>query len=183
MQSPMIATVTLNPCLDQHINVDGLVVDGTNRWSRLYRYAGGKGIDVSRAIYEMGGRTIAYGFIGGSVGRTVEILLDEEGVPFSFTPIENETRTNFIITDTRTYRQTRIDAPGPHISKDELDRFIRKMRRIYPKPDLIVISGSVPPGVPTNFYYESVMAARGFKSPPKKQSLKRRSIWLRLALR
>ena len=47
----MIATVTLNPCLDQHINVDGLVVDGTNRWSRLYRYAGGKGIDVSRAIH------------------------------------------------------------------------------------------------------------------------------------
>jgi len=158
----MIATITLNPCLDQHINVDGLVVDGTNRWSRLYRYAGGKGIDVSRAIHEMGGRTIAYGFIGGTVGRAVEILLDEDGVPFSFTPIEQETRTNFIITDTRTYRQTRIDAPGPSISKKDLDRFIRKMRQIYPRPDLVVISGSVPPGVPANFYYVSVMEARGF---------------------
>lgn len=158
----MIATVTLNPCLDQHITVDGLVMDGTNRWSKLHRYAGGKGIDVSRAIHEMSGRTTAYGFIGGPIGRTVEILLDEDGVPFSFTPIQNETRTNFIITDTKTYRQTRIDAPGPSISKKDLERFIRKMRQIYPRPDLMVISGSVPPGVPANFYYTSVMEARNF---------------------
>jgi len=158
----MIATATLNPCLDQHIIVDGLVMDGTNRWSKLHRYAGGKGIDVSRAIHEMGGRTTAYGFIGGDVGRAVEILLDEGGVPFSFTPIKQETRTNFIITDTKTYQQTRIDAPGPSISKKEMDRFIRKMRSIYPKPDLIVVSGSMPPGVPANFYYVSVMEARSF---------------------
>ena len=158
----MIASVTFNPCLDQHITVNGLLMDGTNRWSKLYRYAGGKGIDVSRAIHEMGGRTTAYGFIGGPEGRQVEILLDEEGVPFSFTPIEHETRTNFIITDTRTYKQTRIDAPGPRISKNELERFIRKMRTIYPKPDLIVASGSLPPGVPTNMYYVSIMEARNF---------------------
>ena len=78
----MIATITLNPCLDQHITVDGLVMDGTNRWSKLHRYAGGKGIDVSRAIHEMGGKTTAYGFIGGPVGRQVEILLDiEDPIP------------------------------------------------------------------------------------------------------
>ncbi|MFC2014134.1 1-phosphofructokinase [Chloroflexota bacterium] len=158
----MIVTITLNPCLDQHITVDGLMMDGTNRWSKLRRYAGGKGIDVSRAIHEMGGRTTAYGFIGGPVGRIVEILLDEEGVPFSFTPIEHETRTNFIITDTRTYQQTRIDALGPHISKKELERFIKKMRRIYPKPALIVASGSLPPGVPVNFYNASVTEARNY---------------------
>ena len=96
----MIATVTLNPSLDRTITVYGLVIDETNRWTGTELYAGGKGIDVSRAIHEMGGRTIAYGFIGGATGRTVEILLDEEGVPFSFTPIEGETRTNFIIHDT-----------------------------------------------------------------------------------
>ena len=156
----MIATITLNPCLDQHITVDGLVVDGTNRWSKLHRYAGGKGIDVSRAIHEMGGRTIAYGFIGGPDGRQVEILLDEDGVPFSFTPVGQETRTNFIITDTRTFRQTRIDAPGPYISKNELERFFRKISGIYPKPDLMVASGSVPPGVSPNIYYDIVMEAK-----------------------
>ena len=162
MESALIATVTLNPSLDQHITVDGLVVDGTNRWSRLHRYAGGKGIDVSRAIYEMGGRTVAYGFIGGSIGRAVEILLDEEGVPFSFTPIHRETRTNFIITDSKSSRQTRIDAPGPHISKGEWERFRRKMLRIRPSPDLIVAGGSVPPGIHNDVYYTTIMEAKAF---------------------
>jgi len=162
MKEALIATITLNPSLDQHITVDGLVMDGTNRWSRLHRYAGGKGIDVSRAIHEMGGRTVAYGFIGGPVGRTVEILLDEEEVPFSFTPVQRETRTNFIITDNKTGRQTRIDAPGPHITKDEFERFQRKMLRMRPSPDLIVAGGSLPPGIPNNVYYSMITEAKTF---------------------
>ncbi len=157
----MIATVTLNPSLDEHIMVHGLVVEETNRWVKLLRYAGGKGIDVSRAIHEMGGMTIAYGFIGGPDGRTVEILLDEEGVLFSFTPIKQETRTNFIITDTKTHQQTRIGAPGPHISQRELERFLKKLREIRPSPNLITAGGSVPPGVPDNIYYDIVTEAKG----------------------
>ena len=61
----MIATLTLNPSLDQYIIVHGLMMEETNRWAKVHRYAGGKGIDVSRAIHEMNGITIAYGFIGG----------------------------------------------------------------------------------------------------------------------
>jgi len=162
MNDSLISTITLNPSLDQHLTVDGLVMDGPNRWSRLHRYAGGKGIDVSRAIHEMGGRTIAYGFIGGAVGRAVEIFLDEEGVPLSFTPIKGETRTNFIITDSKTNHQTRIDAPGPHITKGEFARFQRKMQRIRPSPDLIVVGGSAPPGIPSNVYYTIIREAKGF---------------------
>ncbi len=162
----MIATITLNPSLDEDIFVNGLVLDEANRWVRLHHYAGGKGINVSRAIHEMGGITVAYGFIGGPVGRTVEILLDEEGVLFSFTPITQETRTNVIITDTKTSQQTRIDAPGPHISKRGLERFLKKLRQIFPSPDLKVAGGSVPPGVPVNIYYQIVMEAkdRGVKT-------------------
>jgi 6-phosphofructokinase 2 len=162
MNDSLISTITLNPSLDQYLTVDGLVVDGPNRWSRLHRYAGGKGIDVSRAIHEMGGRTIAYGFIGGTVGRAVEIFLDEEGVPFSFTPVKGETRTNFIITDSKTNHQTRIDAPGPHITRGEFERFERKMQRIRPSPDLIVMGGSAPPGIPSNVYYTITLEAKGF---------------------
>ncbi len=158
----MIATVTLNPSLDEHIMVHGLVMEETNRFSRLHRYAGGKGIDVSRATHEMDGISIAYGFIGGANGRVVEILLDEEGVLFSFTPIQQETRTNFIITDTKTNQQTRIGAPGPHISKNELERFQKKMRNIRPSPDLIAAGGSVPPGIPVSIYYDIIMGAKGF---------------------
>ncbi len=158
----MIVTVTLNPSLDQTITVDGLIIDETNRWVSTRLYAGGKGIDVSRAIHEMGDMTTAYGFVGGHAGRTVEILLDEEEVPFSFTPIDQETRTNFIISDTRTEQQTRIDAPGPHISKREFYRFQRKMRHIRPKPDLMVLGGSIPPGIPSDVYYDIITEAKGF---------------------
>jgi len=156
----MIATITLNPSLDEYITVHGLKVDESNRWTNLRHYAGGKGIDVSRAIHEMGGQTIAYGFIGGHEGRTLEILLDEEGVPFSFTPIKQETRTNFIIADTRASQQTIINAPGPHISKRELERFIEKIS-LRPSPDLIVASGSVPPGVPADIYSTIILMAKG----------------------
>jgi len=158
----MIATITLNPSLDEHIMVHGLVVEEANRWEKLYRYAGGKGIDVSRAIHEMGGVSIAYGFIGGANGRVVEILLDEEGVLFSFTPIKQETRTNFIITDTKTRQQTRIGAPGPRISPRELERFNRKLRKMRPSPDMMAVGGSAPPGVPTNIYHGIITEARGF---------------------
>jgi 6-phosphofructokinase 2 len=158
----MIATITLNPSIDEHITVDGLVMEETNRWSKLTLYAGGKGIDVSRAIHEMGGITIAYGFVGGSQGRALEILLDEEGVPFSLTPIRQETRTNFIITDTVTSHQTRIVAPGPHISKKEFERFYRKMKQLRPAPDLLVAGGSVPPGIPDDIYYDIITEAKGF---------------------
>ncbi len=158
----MIATITLNPALDEHITVDGLMVEEANRWIKLRPYAGGKGIDVSRAIHEMDSLSTAYGFIGGATGRTLEILLDEEGVLFSFTPIQKETRTNFIITDTKTNQQTRIDAPGPRISKRELKRFVSKMKTLRPKPDMLIVGGSIPPGVPIDFYYEVVHDSQGF---------------------
>ena len=156
----MIATITLNPSLDEHIIVHGLAMEEVNRWVRRKRYAGGKGIDVSRAIHEMKGLTTAYGFIGGTIGRAVEIFLDEEGVAFSFTPIQGETRTNFIITDSKSLRQTRIDAPGPRISRSEFERFRRKMMRIRPSPDLIVAGGSVPPGIPSDVYYTMILEAK-----------------------
>lgn len=158
----MIATITLNPSLDRTITVHGLKLNESNRWTSLRLFAGGKGIDVSRAIHEMDGRTTAYGFIGGPEGRTLEILLDEEGVPFSFTPVEKGTRTNFIITDTESAQQTIINAPGPHISKRELERFLEKLRRIYPHPDLLVVGGSVPPGVPSDIYYTIIMRAKDY---------------------
>jgi len=111
----------------------------------------------------MRGQTVAYGFIGGSEGRMLEILLDQEGVLFSFTPVEQATRTNFIINDTRAHQQTIINARGPHISRQELERFVEKLRRISPPPDTMVISGSVPPGVPADIYYSLVSETRRYR--------------------
>ena len=158
----MIATVTFNPCLDKHITVNGFKLNETNRWTSLRQDAGGKGIDVSRAIHIMGGKTMAYGFIGGHEGRTLEIMLAENGVPFSFTPIRDETRTCFIIADTRTHQQTRINAPGPRITKKELDIFFRHLWQMSLKPQLLVAAGSIPPGCPDDIYYRLTLEAKGY---------------------
>ena len=156
----MISTVTLNPSLDKTVTVEGLVVDETNRWTSLRRDPGGKGINVSRVLHELGNETIAYGFIGGIDGQILEHLLGEQGVPYDFTSINGQIRSNFIITNLKTRRQTRIDAPGPHVSRNELENLVGKLTHIKPKPDFLVLAGSVPPGVPDDIYRQLIEEAK-----------------------
>jgi 6-phosphofructokinase 2 len=156
----MIATVTLNPSLDRTVTVEELVMDEANRWTSLRRDPGGKGINVSRVIHELGGKTVAYGFIGGIDGETLKHLLQQQGVPFDFTPIKGEVRSNFIIADLESCHQTRIDAPGPHIMRHELQKLVQKVRHISPKPDFLVFAGSVPPAVPADIYRQLIEAAK-----------------------
>jgi len=156
----MIATVTLNPSLDRTVTVEELVIDEANRWTSLRRDPGGKGVNVSRVIHELGGKTVAYGFMGGIDGETLKHLLQQQGVPFDFTPIKGEIRSNFIITDLATRRQTRIDAPGPHILRHELQKLIQKVTHISPKPDFLVFAGSVPPAVPADIYRQLIEVAK-----------------------
>ena len=156
----MIATVTLNPSLDKTITVDRLVLDEANRWTSLRRDAGGKGINVSRVLHELKCDTTAYGFNGGVDGDVLAHLLKRHGVPFDFTHIDGEIRSNLIITNMETRRQTRIDAPGPRVSEEELDSLIAKLRSIKPKPDFLVFAGSVPPGVPKTIYHRMISMAK-----------------------
>jgi len=155
----MIATVTLNPSLDRTVAVEELVLDEANRWTSLRRDPGGKGINVSRVIHELGGKTVAYGFIGGIDGETLKHLLQQQGVHFEFTQIKGEIRSNFIIADESTCRQTRIDAPGPHIMRHELQKLVQKVKHISPKPDYLVFAGSVPPAVPDDIYRQLIESA------------------------
>jgi 6-phosphofructokinase 2 len=176
----MIATVTFNPSLDKAVTVDGLVVDEANRWNSFRRDPGGKGINVSRVIHELGGETIAYGFIGGIDGEILKQLLEQQGVPFDFTAIKGEIRSNFIITDLRTNRQTRIDAPGPAIAQDELEKLVAKIKNIKPKPDFIVFAGSVPPGVPDDIYRKLI---KDIKKQGIKTVLDSDDKWLRYGVK
>ena len=152
----MIVTVTLNPSLDQTVTVEGLVIDEANRWTSLRLDPGGKGINVSRVLHRLGAETIAHGFIGGIEGDALKRLLQQQEVPSDFTPIKGNIRSNFIITNLKTRRQTRIDAPGPCISDDELQSLVSKITSIEPKPDFMVFAGSVPPGVPDDIYRQLI---------------------------
>jgi 1-phosphofructokinase len=90
----MIATVTLNPSLDKTVTVDKLVLEEANRWTSMRRDPGGKGINVSRVVHELRGKTIAYGFMGGIDGEILKQLLAKQGVPLDFTSIKGEIRSN-----------------------------------------------------------------------------------------
>jgi 6-phosphofructokinase 2 len=157
----MIATVTLNPSLDRHVEVENLVLDDTNRWISFKRQPGGKGINVSRVLKELGGETVAYGFIGGHAGDDIKNLLKDDGVPTDFTHIKTEVRSNFIITDLKTHRQTRISAPGPQVTEGELKKLVEKITGIKPHPQYVVFAGSVPPGVPYYIYRELIDKIKG----------------------
>ncbi len=172
----MIATVTLNPSLDKTLTVHGLVIDEVNRWTTFRHDPGGKGINVSRVVHELGGETIAYSFIGGDDGEIMGRLLRREGVTFDFVPIRQAIRSNIIITDIKTRQQTRIGAPGPRISQVELQRLKSKLRNIESKPGFIVFAGSVPPGIPDDIYRELIEKAKARKI---KTALDTEGIWLK----
>ena len=93
----MIYTITLSPSLDRIINVEELIYDDVNKIEEERRRAAGRGIDVSRVIRELGGQSIALGFIGGYDGLELEGRLINEGVTCNFTRINSETRTNNIV--------------------------------------------------------------------------------------
>ena len=148
----MIATVTLNPCLDKYISVIRLEINETNRSQAVTQYAGGKGLDVSRTVHEMGGETMAFGFAGGHEGVTLTTLLAHEGVPYSFIPIKDETRSCYIINVSDSSQQIRINTPGPGISIVQVTDLFKRVWELIPAPDILVCGGSVPPGLPCDIY-------------------------------
>ncbi len=157
----MIYTVTLNPALDRYIEVEDLVVDDANRITAECFYAGGKGIDVSRAIRHLGGESMALGFIGGYSGQLMMDLLKEEGVTTYFTHIEEETRRNVLINPQRRRRQTMLNAAGPNVVEKEWHSFLTHLRLLDLRDAYVVISGSLPRGVPDNAYALIVQIVQG----------------------
>ena len=156
----MIATITLNPCLDKYISVAHLELNETNRSQAVKQYAGGKGLDVSRAVHEMGGETLAFGFAGGNEGVILTTLLAQEGVPFSFVPINDETRSCYIISETDSAQQIRISTPGAGVSPGEVSELVNRVWSLRPAPDILVCGGSVPPGLPADIYAGIIRQAR-----------------------
>lgn len=147
----MIYTVTLNPALDRTLYVESLVPGQTTRIRHEERYAGGKGIDVSRALREMGSDNVALGLVGGFGGKELEGRLLLAGVACRFTHIANETRTNIIIQDEPGDTETALLARGPEVEPSELMDFLDVMERL-PDMGFLVISGSLPPGLTPEVY-------------------------------
>ncbi|MEB3222270.1 MAG: 1-phosphofructokinase [Candidatus Sericytochromatia bacterium] len=150
----MLATVTLNPSLDKTIYVDALGLDDTNRAQGYRLDPGGKGLNVSRVLWELGQASLLFGFLGGDTGRKVEKFLVDEGLVCDFNWTVGETRENLIIQQAGQRLQTKISMPGPTIRVDELHRLKRKIAGRTKDYGWIVFSGSIPPGLDKGVYRE-----------------------------
>lgn len=152
----MIYTVTLNPTLDRTILVEDVAYNESTKVLCEERYAGGKGINVSRAIKALGGESIALGFLGGYTGLEIEGRLLNEGITTAFVFISEETRTNIIIHSKQNKKEMRFNFAGPRIKPYELASLVEKCRHLHPKPTYAVVSGSIPEGVEPIIYTKLV---------------------------
>lgn len=156
----MILSVTLNPCVDRAMFFDKIVLNDTNRAIRTERDAGGKGVNVSRIIARLGGRTTACGFIGGGTGDVVTKKLGADGVTVAFTIIEGETRENISIEDASVKAPTTFNDPGPIILPSEAERFLEDLVGLLGVASWITIGGSNPRGLPESYIREIIGRAK-----------------------
>lgn len=147
----MIVTVTMNPAVDKTVNVGTIIPGGLNRISRVEYDAGGKGINVSKTICELGGESIATGFLAGNTGAMIEGVLRAKGITCDFIHIEGETRTNTKVIE-ESGEVTELNEPGAIPTKGQLEELLCKLETYASEDVLFVLAGSVPGGVEKSIY-------------------------------
>lgn len=156
----MIYTVTLNPAVDKTIYVDNFTLDAVNRVSSIRQDAGGKGINVSKTIQQLGGTSTAVAFLGGASGSFITSALDEMDIPVRAFAAEGDTRTNTKVVDLVSHTYTDINEPGAAVTKAMLDDALAILALEINPGDIVVLSGSLPAGAPTKTYATWTRACR-----------------------
>jgi len=155
-----IVTVTPNPAVDLSTSVERIVPVTKLRGTSQRRDPGGGGINVARVIKRLGGDASALYPIGGATGELLRRLLDEEGLTSRTFPIAQETREDFFVSEIATGQPYRFILPGPRLSQDEWQQCLRLLSATAPFPRFVVASGSLPEGVPDDFYARVAAIAR-----------------------
>ncbi len=150
--TPYVLTVTVNPAVDKFIEVDRLRFGHDHRVGKVRLTAGGKGINVARALKLLGVPVMATGVWGGPTGRCLKTILSAESLPYDFVEIPQDTRTNVTITDISRNRVTRIQEPGPVFGPRARKIFQQKLIKHLKRCSYVVFSGSCAPGVPDRYY-------------------------------
>ena len=147
-----IVTLTLNPALDKSAKVDKLVPDRKLRSFDIKFEPGGGGINVSRAIHKLGGETLAVYPKGGFTGDFFSSLLEEEDIQQKTVGIKETTRENLMVVETSSDQHFRFGMQGASLNDQEIARLLDLIRN--EQPEILVASGSLPPGLPDSFYSE-----------------------------
>lgn len=159
-----IVTLTINPAVDVSTSVKKMVPFTKMRCAQAGRDPGGGGINVARVLTRLGIQTTAIYPAGGATGQMLTTLLEREGVRSVVVPISNDTREDITIFDETTREQFRLVFPGPPLSDMEWQQCLDSIARVAPAPGFVIASGSVPPGVPLDFFGR---ISRASKAPSK----------------
>jgi len=148
----VILTVTLNAAIDRTVAVPNFRLGHRHRAVESRTHAGGKGVNVARALKLLGRPVIATGLAGGGTGSRILEQLAEESILNAFTRIAGESRTNLAVIDPTSGEQTEINERGPEVSEDEVDRFVEKLLYLAQGATMCVLAGSIPPGADPGLY-------------------------------
>jgi 1-phosphofructokinase/tagatose 6-phosphate kinase len=152
----VIVTVTLNAAIDRTLTVPNVQLGHRHRASQGMTLAGGKGINVARALKRLDVPVIATGLAGGRTGTRIVEELTAEAILNDFVRIVDESRTSTAVVDPTTGTYTEINEWGPHVSEDELAMLVQKLRYLSRGTDAVVFTGSLPRGVDDGFYGEVI---------------------------
>ncbi len=145
----MVYTVTFNPAVDYVIRTDRVDMGKTNRAESEEIYFGGKGINVSLVLKELGIQSVALGFAAGFTGKAIENYLAEHGICSDFVHLENGfSRINVKI---KSDKETEINGNGPRINNSDLEGFFDKLGTLS-NGDTLILAGSIPKSLPDNIY-------------------------------
>jgi 1-phosphofructokinase/tagatose 6-phosphate kinase len=151
----MIVTVTLNAAVDRTLTVPNFQRGQRHRASAGVTLAGGKGINVARALKALGVPVVATGFVGGQTGTRIVDELTQEAILNDFVRIEGESRTSTAVVDPAGSTYTEINEWGPSVKPEELEMLLEKLRYLTQDAGFVVFAGSLPRDVPTDFYAEA----------------------------
>ncbi len=152
----MIATLTLNPCIDKTICINNFVFGGMNRVKETRVDPAGKGVNVAMAYRNLGGDVCCTGFNYDDGGQLVTDLLDKSGIRHDFVNVKGKLRTNLKIFDVSQRIATEINEPGYPVTENDLSKLLKKITEIKRGISTLALCGSVPQGVPNSIYAQII---------------------------
>ena len=147
-----ILTITMNPALDVSTAVEEVRHTSKLRCESMHRRAGGGGVNVARELHRLGADVVAFYTAGHTTGRMMWSLLQQEGVSCHPHPIAGSPRESFTVLEHSTGHEYRFVLPGPDISQEEWESALVEIGNLCQPKSLVVASGSLPPGVPVDFF-------------------------------
>ncbi|MEU1707625.1 1-phosphofructokinase family hexose kinase [Streptomyces sp. NPDC005706] len=155
----MILTVTLNAAVDVTCFVDRLDPHTSHRVDGVHERAGGKGINVARVLTTLGHPTLVTGLCGGPTGRLLRSELKSAGLPEELVPIAGDSRRTLSVVSRDDGDATVFNQAGPHVQPSEWKEFAERYRQLVRKAAVVVLSGSLPPGLPSDAYAKLISHA------------------------